>query len=506
MRGVGRWGSGIRGVTTSLPPASPTPDPEVIALLTKDTQEDDLHTPPFGGDDAATLLIPERDAKRLYLLETSALAGVAVAKEKSVPNADLQKERKASRDGSPDVLRLYSLAEVEAAALVLHGSESEMVRKRRALWKLAQKAAGYARSVGERRFGAGSGSRPAVRGAQGEGGEYEPGTKAVYTAIATNSLIMASKGVAYLFSGSPSLLAETVHSAADVGNQSLLALGIARSKQESDETHPYGYGRDRFVWSMISGVGIFFLGAGASVWHGIHGLFHPGHVESYSIALGVLGVSFALESYSSAVAVSEIKKEAAKSNMAFVDYIKNGSDPMNTAVLLEDGAALVGVGIAASAIGLSAYTGNPMYDALGSLAVGGILAGVATFLIQKNRAALLGKSIPPDQLRDIRRVLENDPMVHSVHGLRAITIGANSVRLSADINVDANALAASAWPSPPDETLAELKAIGSPEELHLWQKSASLQLVGQLGDEVDRLERLVVSVYPEVRYIELEVV
>ena len=467
---------------------------EVVALLADDA-EGDLVTPPFGSEDAPFRMVAERDVKRLYLLADGKLDKLPVAQSKPAPNVDLASSL------ADDHMRLYALADVEALALSVHGSEEELVRKRKSLWELAAKASKtVGRTARARRVSQKSGSS----GSSGGDAGWVPGTKAVYTAIATNSIICVSKAVAFAFSGSGALLAETLHSAADVGNQSLLAVGIAKSTRESDEVHPYGYGSERYVWSLISGVGVFFLGCGASVYHGIHSLLHPQPVEAQTMALAVLGLSFALEAYSSAVAVAEIRKEAAKVNVSFLEYVTNGSDPMNTAVLLEDGAALVGVGIAAGAIGLTAVTGNPMYDALGSIAIGGLLGGVATFLIAKNRAALLGKSISPDKLRTVRRLLESDPMVASVHGVRAVSLGADNARLAADINFDAAALARAAWPDL-DASYTEITSLRSIEEVHAWQKAASLLLIERIGAEVDRLEQVVHTAVPEIRYITLEV-
>lgn len=199
------------------------------------------------------------------------------------------------------------------------------------------------------------------------------GSRAVQVAILGNTVVFSAKAGAWVVTGSSAMLSEAIHSAADVMNQCLLAYGLSASAREADEDHPYGYGFDRYVWSMISAVGSFFLGAGASVYHGLHSLAHPGVLESTPIALGVLGLAGVLEGYTATVAWDEVSKEAKKRGMTPYQYIVDGPDPINVGVFLEDAIAVGGVGTAALCIGLAQMTGNAAFDAFGSIAVGGLM-------------------------------------------------------------------------------------------------------------------------------------
>ena len=208
---------------------------------------------------------------------------------------------------------------------------------------------------------------------------------AVYAAIGANSVITVTKLTAFAFTGSGAMLSEGIHSFADVCNQTLLALGIHKAKKEPDHTHPYGYGRDSFIWAMISAVGIFFLGCGFTLYHGVHSLLHPEGVEitHIGVAGGVLLFSFLLESWTLWVAYKAVKESAEATSMTFSEYLKEGPDPMAVAVLLEDAAAVFGVCVASLCIGLFVLTGNPIWDAVGSLLISALLGTVAIFLVVK---------------------------------------------------------------------------------------------------------------------------
>ena len=210
--------------------------------------------------------------------------------------------------------------------------------------------------------------------------------KAVYTAIGVNSFITVTKLTTFFMTGSGVLLSEGIHSFADVLNQSLLALGIQKAKKEPDADHPYGYGRDSFVWAMISAVGIFFLGCGFTLYHGIHSLMHPELPDASEIpwVTGVLIFSFILEGYTLWVAYKAVREAAKESQMSFKEYLKVGPDPMAVAVLLEDAAAVFGVMIALFSIGMMQISQNAVWDAIGSITISLLLGAVAIFLMVKN--------------------------------------------------------------------------------------------------------------------------
>ena len=215
---------------------------------------------------------------------------------------------------------------------------------------------------------------------------------AVYSAIIGNSLVMVAKFAAFFLTGSGSMLAEGIHSVADVGNQTLLAIGLRKSQRPPDRQHPFGYGREAFVWSLMSAVGIFFLGCGVTVAHGVHTLTsaEAHHITDTGTAIGVLIFALVVESGTLFFAVRAVWQEASHRGVGFVENVRTTDDPFAIAVLLEDTAAVTGVLVALGAIGLTAYTHQTWYDAAGSIAIGLLLGGVALFLISKNRDLLLG--------------------------------------------------------------------------------------------------------------------
>ena len=233
-------------------------------------------------------------------------------------------------------------------------------------------------------------------------------------AIAINTSNFFVKLLAWVWTGSHSMFSEAIHSLADTLNQMILAYGIHKSNKNPTKDHPYGYSNAQYVTALISGVGIFCLGAGLSVCHGIHGLLTPGSMGNIWVALGVLGISFVSESITLGLAVKTIRRSARLQSMSFSEYVLSGLDPCVNVVLLEDAAAVAGVMIAAGCMGLSEVTGSHVPDAFGSLAIGGLLGAVSAFMISSNSGALVGRSISDERLKEINRELEGDIMVRQV--------------------------------------------------------------------------------------------
>ena len=327
--------------------------------------------------------------------------------------------------------------------------------------------------------------------------------KAVYTAIGCNAVITVTKMGAFMFTGSGAMLSEGIHSAADVTNQVLLAMGIHKAKREPDVDHPYGYGRDAFVWALISAVGIFFLGCGVTLYHGISSLFHPHPVGEFGIALGVLLFSFILESYTLYVAVVAIREAAEKGEMTFREYVSKGPDPMAVAVLLEDAAAVFGVIIASICIGLMVLTGNPIFDAIGSILIGLLLGAVAIFLVVKNRSSLIGQSVSPRSQALVVDLLESDPVVEGLHDIKAEVLGAEHFRFKAEVDFDGTEVARR-WLKDKDIDAIVAEVGGDPEKLHAFLVNYGEHIVEALGDEIDRIEEKIRATVPSARHVDLE--
>jgi zinc transporter 9 len=332
--------------------------------------------------------------------------------------------------------------------------------------------------------------------------------KAVYTAIATNTVITITKLTAFAFTGSGAMLAEGIHSLADVGNQSLLALGIQKAKKEADEEHPYGYGRDAFIWAMISAVGIFFLGCGFTLYHGLsslwdhlHGQSHP--IESVNLIIGVLVFSVVLEGWTFLVALREVRKSADAAGMSLQQYTREGSDPMAVAVLLEDAAAVIGVLIVLVCIGLYILTGNPIFDAIGSIIIALLLGTVAVFLVGKNRSVLLGRTVTQSERAAVIRVLQADPAVEHIHDVKATVMGAETFRFKAEVDFDGRIIAQRALS---DQDLQEIfdQVCVSPEALEQYLVNFGEQVIEALGDEIDRIEARIQEEVPAAKHVDLE--
>uniref|UniRef100_A0A3B3X946 Proton-coupled zinc antiporter SLC30A9, mitochondrial n=1 Tax=Poecilia mexicana TaxID=48701 RepID=A0A3B3X946_9TELE len=321
-----------------------------------------------------------------------------------------------------------------------------------------------------------------------------------------NGLNFFFKLLAWVYTGSASMFSEAIHSLADTCNQALLALGISQSVRNPDAIHPYGFSNMRYIASLISGVGIFMMGAGLSWYHGIMGLLHPEPIESLLWAYCILAGSLVSEGATLLVAINEIKKSAHKHGTSFYEYVMQSRDPSTNVVLLEDAAAVLGVIIASGCMGLTSLTGNPYYDSLGSLGVGTLLGAVSAFLIYTNTEALLGRSIQPEQVQKLTEFLENDPAVRAIHDVKATDMGLSKVRFKAEVDFDGRVVTRSYLEKQDiDQILNDIQQVKTPEELENFMLKHGENIIDTLGAEVDRLEKELKQRNPEVRHVDLEI-
>jgi cation diffusion facilitator family transporter len=260
-------------------------------------------------------------------------------------------------------------------------------------------------------------------------------TVTVIIAFCANLLIAIAKTIVALVTGSASMLAESAHSWADTGNQVLLFIADRRSRRAPDASHPFGYGREAYVWSMFAALSLFTAGAVVSVWNGVTKLSESGEQTSYTWAYVVLGVAFLLEGFSFLQAFRQTRGEARRLQRRVLQHALATSDPTLRAVFAEDAAALIGLIIAALGILLHQLTGNAVYDAAGSIAVGLLLGVVAVVLINRNRRFLTGQE-SDTRLRDaaIGRLKEM-PEVSRVAYLRLEFVGPRQVLLVASVDL-----------------------------------------------------------------------
>ena len=218
-------------------------------------------------------------------------------------------------------------------------------------------------------------------------------TLVVWAALAGNLAIAVTKAVAAAVTGSSGMLSEAVHSVVDTGNEVLLLYGMKRAARPPDDTHPFGYGRELYFWSFIVAVLIFAVGAGVSTYEGVVHLRDPEPIESPRIVFIVLGASAVFEGISWVIALREFL--AKKGDQTIWQAFRASKDPPTFMVLFEDSAALLGIAAAAAGAGLAIATGDPRWDGIASLVIGGILAVVAVLLARESKALLIGERADP---------------------------------------------------------------------------------------------------------------
>ncbi|MEN9753058.1 MAG: hypothetical protein RL670_749 [Actinomycetota bacterium] len=265
--------------------------------------------------------------------------------------------------------------------------------------------------------------------------------KAIVAALAANLGIAATKFTAAAFSGSASMLAEAIHSLADSGNQVLLLVGGRRARREASATHPFGYGRSRYIYAFLVAIVLFSVGGLFSAFEGFEKLQHPHELELPWLPLTVLAVSIGLESFSLRTALREIKP-LRTNGMSLVAFVRRAKSPELPVVLLEDVAALVGLVLAFAGVGLTVLTGDSMWDALGTIAIGILLVAVAVILGLETSSLLLGEGASDFDTRRIREALSATPGVTEVIHLKTLYLGPDELMLGAKIAVAPKATAA----------------------------------------------------------------
>jgi cation diffusion facilitator family transporter len=276
----------------------------------------------------------------------------------------------------------------------------------------------------------------------GEHGGGHGGTRAILAALAANLGIAAAKFVAFVVTGASSMLAEAIHSVADSGNQVLLLVGGRRSGRAATEQHPFGYGRDRYIYGFLVAIVLFSVGGLFAVYEGVHKLLHPEPLDSPLWAVGVLVVALALEGFSLRTARAETDA-VRRPGESYWSFIRTARAPELPVVLLEDTAALVGLVLALLGVGLSVLTGNEVFDALGTVAIGLLLVAVAVILGVETKSLLLGESATPDVQRRIVAALEDGGAGPSVIHMRTQHLGPEELLVAAKIAVRHDETAAS---------------------------------------------------------------
>lgn len=243
-------------------------------------------------------------------------------------------------------------------------------------------------------------------------------TAHIVQSLIANFLIACGKGVAAVMTGSGAMLAETLHSLADCGNQLLLLLGVRLSRRPPTDKHPLGHGRSLYFWSFMVALLLFSGGGVFSLYEGLHKLGHPGAVESVGIGMAVLALSLVIEGWATGKNIVEMNRR--RRGKPFFRYLKDSKDSDLVVVFGENAAACLGLVLALLALVLASVTGDPRWDAIGTLAIGVVLIGVAIFLAIEVKSLLVGESADPEISAAAAATATEDPQITKV--LRLITM------------------------------------------------------------------------------------
>ncbi len=323
--------------------------------------------------------------------------------------------------------------------------------------------------------------------------------KAVVSAIIGNALITIVKLIGWMATSSPSMAAEAVHSLADTCNQILLFVGIKQGSRGPTREFPMGRGRARYVWNLISAIGIFFIGFGVTFYHGFLTLLYP-HTNPRVglIGIGVLLFSLVVEGYVFFVALKSVREE--KGEASFIQYLRESDDPTIIGVLFEDGIAVLGILLALAGIYLTNYANSPLPDSVASIMISFLLGLMAVGLAYINGRLLVGVAAPKADEEEIRRFVEEQPLVEKVISLQTTVLGPDQLRLSIEIEfhggylIDREAIGRDA------ESIRNGEEDPMPILVDTVERTVRI-----IGNEINSMEKKLRQKFPSLTIIELEV-
>jgi len=259
------------------------------------------------------------------------------------------------------------------------------------------------------------------------------GTKAIVAALAANLAIAASKFVAFAFSGSSSMLAEGVHSLADSGNQALLLVGGKKAQREATPQHPFGYGRERYIYAFLVSIILFSVGGMFALYEGYEKIKHPHEIEHWYWPVGVLVFAIIAEGFSFRTAIKE--SNTTRAGKSWKDFIRHAKAPELPVVLLEDFGALVGLVLALGGVGLALLTGDGVWDGVGTICIGVLLVLIAVVLAVETKSLLLGESAGAEDTRRIEAAVVDGDTVTGIIHMRTLHLGPEELLVAAKIAV-----------------------------------------------------------------------
>jgi cation diffusion facilitator family transporter len=263
------------------------------------------------------------------------------------------------------------------------------------------------------------------------------GSRAIIAALLANLGIAVTKFVAYLVSGSSSMLAESIHSLADSGNQVLLLIGGRRAQRAADALHPFGYGRERYIYAFIVSIVLFSVGGLFSIYEGVHKIQHPEPITDAWLPITVLLIAMALEGWSLRTAVRE-SNEVRPADQGWVAFVRRAKAPELPVVLLEDSAALVGLVLAMFGVVTATITGDGVWDGIGTVMIGALLVVVAVILGIETKSLLLGEGAVPAEVSAIERALVDGDDIDRVIHMKTLYLGPDELLVAAKVAVTAS--------------------------------------------------------------------
>lgn len=326
--------------------------------------------------------------------------------------------------------------------------------------------------------------------------------KVVLKAVAGNGSLAVGKFVVWLVTLSPSILAEAVHSLADTVNQVLLYVGVKHGQFGPTREYPWGQTNARYLWNLVSAVGVFFLGFGVTVAHGIHSLIHHKNYKYKEDDMwwnvGILVASLVVEGYVFYAAVKAVNQD--REGKSLFQYVCKGDNPTNVAVLLEDSIAILGVFLAFAGIWLSSYYNSGIPDAVASIIIGILLGVLGIVLAIANGRLLIGVAAPLAEEEKIREFLEGHPSVERVIQLHTEILGPDQLRLTTEVEFHGEVMINR------EQMIKDAEKIRSGEEdaLPILVDLAG-RTVRTVGNEINDLERKLKREFPQLSIIELEV-
>ncbi|MHC5027537.1 MAG: cation diffusion facilitator family transporter [Planctomycetota bacterium] len=255
--------------------------------------------------------------------------------------------------------------------------------------------------------------------------------KVIYAALVGNALIAVTKFAAAVTTSSSAMLSEGIHSLVDTGNQGLLLYGLRRAKKPADEKYPFGHGKEIYFWSFVVAIMLFAIGAGISIYEGVHQILHPKEVGNPLVNYVVLGFALVFEGAAWYFAFTEFAK--AKGRLGFIEAVRRGKDPSMFVVLFEDSAAMVGLVVAAVGIFLTQITGNALFDGVASVLIGCVLGGTAIWLAYEIKSLLIGEAAAPDVVDSIRAIVRDKPAVERVNEVLTLHMGPDFILLNISV-------------------------------------------------------------------------